>query len=142
GSDKDKDKDRDNGGSSSSGGGGKDSAQSVSLIVTGQSLVRAQFTTTISKRYPANEVSLLDDPHQAVSYFTEVTGMQGHTITHRWSYRGEVVYETSFKINGPKWRFWSTQVLPADKTGTWHVEVIDNGNKILQTSRLDYRPVG
>jgi len=119
-----------------------DNNRDASLPRVKKGVALAQFTTKISKRYPTDRVSFLDNPHQAVSFFTEVLGMQGHTITHRWIYRGAVVYEASFKISGPKWKFWSTQVLPADKAGTWQVEVVDEGNKVLTTSRLDYRPVG
>ena len=111
-------------------------------MIVDENVALAQFTTVISKRYPANHVKFLDDPHQAVSFFTEVIDMQGRTVTHRWTYKGIVVYQDSFKVNGPKWRVWSTQILPADKPGTWQVEVVDDANKVLRTGRLDYRPVG
>jgi len=45
-------------------------------------------------------------------------------------------------ISGSKWRFWSTQILPADKPGTWRVDVLDETNTLLQSSRLEYRPAG
>jgi hypothetical protein len=159
GNDKDKDKDNNSGGNrggSTSGGSANgatnaagsapaapaDGAVIIPILTPANYVTRAQFTTAISKRYPANRVSFLDNPHQAVSFFTELIDMQGQTVTHRWTYRGAVEYQVSFKINGPKWRFWSTHVLPADKPGTWQVELIDEGNKVLQTSRLNYQPVG
>ncbi len=100
----------------------------------------AQFTTQISRRLPGNQVSSLNDPNQAVSFFTELVDMQGRTVTHRWRYEGAVVYEASSTINGFRWRFWSTQILPADKAGIWSVEVVDESNRILQSQRLEYRP--
>jgi hypothetical protein len=119
-----------------------DGAVIIPILTPANYVTRAQFTTAISKRYPANRVSSLDNPHQAVSFFTELVDMQGQTVTHRWTYRGAVEYQVSFKINGPKWRFWSTHVLPADKPGTWQVELVDEENRVLKTSRLIYQPVG
>ena len=145
GSDKDKDKDNggsNNGNSGASTAGGDGGGGSIPLVTNDQRVALAQFTTVISKRYPANRVNSLDNPHQAVSFFTEVVDMQGHTITHRWTYNGVVEYQSSFRVSGPKWRIWSTQILPADKPGTWKVEVVDERNKVLQTSRLNYQPIG
>jgi hypothetical protein len=119
-----------------------DGGQSPPFIVADEGVVVAQFTTNISKRKPDNEVSLVSDPHQAVSFFTQLNGMQGHSVTHRWIHAGVVEYQASFKINGPSWRVWSTQLLPADKPGDWQVEVVDETNKVLRTGHLDYRPTG
>ncbi|UCH74383.1 MAG: DUF2914 domain-containing protein [Rhodospirillales bacterium] len=102
----------------------------------------AQFTTGFSKRLPANQIEIHLDPNQAVSFFTELVGMQGHTVTHRWTYGGVVVHQSSSLINGPKWRFWSTQILPVDKPGIWRVEVVDDENRVLQSHKLEYRPAG
>lgn len=122
-------------------GGGSDRHHGPALIAA-EGVVVAQFTTQISKRQPANQVSLVSDPHQAVSFFTQLAGMQGHSITHRWIHDGVIEYQASFKVNGPNWRVWSTQLLPVDKPGDWRVEVVDDTNKVLQTGRLDYRPTG
>lgn len=108
----------------------------------GHGVAHAQFTTKFDRRLPANQVSVVEDPHQAVSFYTEIVGMHGQTVTHRWSYDGEVVYQVSSMINGSKWRFWSTQILPADKPGTWRVDVLDEMNTILRSLRLEYRPAG
>ena len=102
----------------------------------------AQFTTGFSKRLPANRIEIHLDPNQAVSFFTELVGMQGHTVTHRWTYGGVVMHQSSSLINGPKWRFWSTQILPVDKPGIWRVEVVDEENRVLQSHKLEYRPAG
>lgn len=122
--------------------GGRDAGRNGSRAKVGDGVVVAQFTTQISKRKPANQVSEVDDPYQAVSFYTELTGMQGHTVTHRWIYKGIVQYRISFPVKGPAWRVWSTQFLPADMPGTWLVEVVDEANRILQAARLVYRPTG
>ena len=138
-----------NNGGGSNGGSGQGTSSSRdrggeqrSRLPTEPTVAIAVFTTAIKKRYPANDIELLDDPHQAVSFFSELHAMAGKKITHRWIHNGSVVYEANFDVLAQRWRIWSTQVLPADKAGTWRVEVVDEGNKVLQTSRLNYRPVG
>lgn len=122
------------------GGGGGDDKDRKLLVEQGVAL--AQFTTRISKRYPADDVALLDNPHQAITFFTEVRGMAGHIITHRWTYGGTVEYETNFQIRGPKWKFWSTRILPAEKAGRWRVEVLDENGTVLADRDLNYQPAG
>jgi len=111
-------------------------------LIPGAGIIVAQFTTRISLRKPANRVSEIRDPHQAVSFFTQFAGMQGQSVTHRWIHNGVIEYQASFKINGPNWRVWSTQLLPVDKPGDWRVEVVDESNKVLETGRLDFQPTG
>jgi hypothetical protein len=122
-----------------SGGGAKD--RDRTLIVE-QGVAVAQFTTRISKRIPADDIVLYDNSHHAISFFSELHGMAGRTITHRWTYGGTVEYETRFKIRGPSWKIWSTQMLPADKAGTWRVEIVDDAGKILTGRDLIYQPAG
>ena len=125
-----------NGGATASTDGG--GAERSPLLIKGVAL--AQFTTRISKRRPADEVRSLGNAHQPISFYTEVQGMKGRRMTHRWLYRGTVRYETAFDIRGDKWRFWSTQLLPGDLAGRWQVEVVDESGAVLEARTLDYRP--
>lgn len=108
----------------------------------GQGVVVAQFTTEIRKRAPVNQVDRLEDPYQAVSFFTELVGMQGHTVTHRWIYKGVERYRVTFPVRTPDSKIWSTQFLPDNMPGTWLVEVTDEEANLLQSSRLEFRPAG
>jgi hypothetical protein len=107
---------------------------------TTPSVALAVFTTAIKKRYPANNVEMLDDPHQAVSFFNELHAMAGKRITHRWVHNGSVMFEANFDVMAQRWRIWSTQVLPADLAGEWIVEVVDQDGNILETGSLSYQP--
>lgn len=113
------------------------------LLMTGEPTVSlAVFTTEIKKRRPANEIEMLDNPHQAVSFYSELYAMEGKKITHRWSHKGSEKFSTSFDVMAQRWRVWSTQLLPADHIGMWTVDVIDQDGKVLETRTLDYRPKG
>ena len=102
----------------------------------------ALFTTRISKRYPADEITSLDNPHQAVSFFSELKDMSGKEITHMWYYGDELKFKASFKIRASRWRIWSTQLLPDDMPGEWKVEVVDGEGEVLQVRTLNYAPEG
>lgn len=102
----------------------------------------AQVTTTIRKRYPADEVKTLGDSHQPISFFTEIRGMPGKDVTHRWYHGDVVVYHTTFRIRADRWRVWSTQKLPEHMAGEWMLVAVDGGNHVLAVRELMYRPGG
>lgn len=102
----------------------------------------AQFTTGISKRYPTDEISLLTDPVQPVSFFSELQAMSGQEITHRWVYDGEARFEANFAVRAELWRVWSTQVLPEDMPGEWIVEIVAENGNVMERYRLRYAPGG
>ncbi len=128
------------GGANGTGGtSGGDSGEILLLVPT---VALAVLTTEIRKRKPADEIARLDDPRQAVSFFTETRGMKGHTITHRWLFGGAVQHEVSFAVRGDNWRVWSTQVLPAAMAGVWSVQIVDEDGAVLETRSLDFLPTG
>jgi ribosomal protein S7 len=60
---------------------------------------RAIFTTAIKNREPTNNISELSTGQQKIHYFTDVRGMQGQKVKHRWIYKGKVMAEVEFKVN-------------------------------------------
>ncbi len=114
----------------------------ISPLVIGESTITmAQFTSAIRRRYPVDELTSHGDPHQAVSFFTELLHMDGATIRHVWRHEGETKFEARFEIRADRWRVWSTQVLPSKLPGEWVVEVVDQDGRVLVSHSLDYRPV-
>lgn len=109
-------------------------------IFAGPSIGMATFTTTIKKRYPADNIAVLENPHQAISFFSELNSMTGKTVTHRWVYEGAVQYETSFEVMAKRWRVWSTRLLPADQPGEWTVEIVDENETVLAAHSLIFKP--
>jgi len=83
---------------------------------------------------------MLSDPHQPVSFFTEIRGMSGRKVAHRWHYGDQLVFETSFPIRGDLWRVWTTQLLPNNMPGKWAFEAVDENGDVLATQGLTYRP--
>lgn len=94
----------------------------------GNKITRAMFTTSLENREPQDRVLVLENNATEVYFFTELSQLQGHTITHRWEYEGRVVYTKSYEIKGPKWRAVSRKELDPSMTGRWSVIVLDENN--------------
>ncbi len=135
-----------NGGGNSGGNGGNTSdgrendRDQARRVPTEPTVALAVFTTAIRKRYPANDVEVVNDPHQAVSFFNELHAMAGKRITHRWLHEGTVVFEANFDVMAQRWRIWSTHLLPADQSGEWTVEVVDEDGNVLEKQNLIFQP--
>ena len=91
-------------------------------------VLRSMFTTALNNREPQDHVLVLENSATEVYFFTELSQLQGHTITHRWEYEGRVVYTKSYEIKGPRWRAVSRKELDPTMTGRWSVVVIDENN--------------
>lgn len=101
-------------------------------------VVRSQFTRAIRDREPVDDVVTLPNSVDHVYYFTEIRGMAGRTIVHRWMYRGRIMAEVRFKIGGPRWRVYSMKTLDPDQTGRWTVVVTDGSGWPLHAEMFDY----
>jgi len=111
------------------------SEQTASLPVDA-SVSRHQFTTDVAVREPVDRIERISPSAGRVFYFTELRGLAGHRITHRWLHEGEVMAEVSFDVRGPRWRVKSSKNLQPDWTGEWMVEVVDEQGRILARDRL------
>jgi hypothetical protein len=100
---------------------------------------RSVFATDIVNREPVHVVDTLTTARRKVYYFTEITGMEGREIAHRWVYGDSVVAEVSFQIAGQRWRVYSSKDLLPAWTGTWRVQVVDKGGTILHEDSFLYR---
>lgn len=113
-------------------------------------VARAQFTTGIAAQEPVNRVnsvfsingenySMDGRPLRALYYFTEVEGMRGETVTHRWEHGGEVVAQASFDVGGDSWRIYSSEELVPEMAGDWRVVVSDAQGNVIKTDTFTYQ---
>jgi hypothetical protein len=101
---------------------------------------RAVFTIGIDNREPVIMVdSISADSYNSISFFTELTGMTGETVTHQWMFDDKVMFEKSFEIGGDRWRVWTSKTLLPDWTGTWTVKVLNEGGSVLEHKSFDYQ---
>lgn len=69
--------------------------------------------------------------------FTEVKGYAGQVLTHRWYYKNQLHTEATLTIEDSPWRTYSENWLLDDQLGDWHVEIVDQAQKLLY--RYDFR---
>ncbi len=101
-------------------------------------VARAQFTSNVVAREPVDAVTRLANDSHKVFFFTELRGMEGTTVVHRWSYGEQVMAEVPFRVGGNRWRVWSSKTLRADWLGEWTVSVVDTTGTVLAERDLTY----
>lgn len=103
-------------------------------------VARAQFTTAIDAREPADDLTEADAANtQKIYFFTELRDLEGQTVTHRWTYDGATLAEVSFTPGSARWRVWSSKELLPEWTGTWTVSVVDAGGNVLTEKSFEYK---
>jgi hypothetical protein len=99
---------------------------------------RALFTTAVEAREPAGSIDSLSTASDEVYFFSEIVGLEGHTVTHRWLHNGEVLAEVLFTIGGPRWRVYSSKKLLPSWTGALQVDVVNDDGSVLASKQLEY----
>lgn len=101
-------------------------------------LARAVFTTGINDHEPVNQVTTVPTSTQKIYFFTEIRGMSGHIVKHRWEYNGKTMAEVEFGVGGPRWRVWSSKNLLPRWQGEWRVSVVDEAGTVLGSRTFTY----
>lgn len=99
-------------------------------------IVRSQITTAIVNREPTDDVVMLTNNSEKIYYFTELSNLNGHKITHRWEHNGQVMAEIGFEIKSDRWRVFSSKIIKPDWTGNWSVSLIDENGSSLKISNF------
>lgn len=103
-----------------------------------ENVARSAFALAVVDREPVDEISVVSD--DSVYYFTELSGLEGVLVRHRWLYQGEVMADVEFMVGGPRWRVWSKKSLLPRWAGQWTVSVVDESGTVLQSETIDYQP--
>jgi hypothetical protein len=115
----------------------------LSLFISTQlmagSVSRGQFTSAIVDREPVDLIETLSTDKNEINYFTELTELQGQTITHQWVYNDVVMFEKSFDVGGPRWRVWTRKSLQPGWNGTWTVNTLDGERNVILSQTFEYQ---
>lgn len=106
----------------------------VAETTLGGSVSRATFTRAVVNREPVDYLIQVTQPRQHLYFFSELKGLTGDTVKHRWEADGQIVAEYPFSVGGPKWRIWSSHTI--DRPGTWVVKVVNARGVVLKESNL------
>lgn len=105
-------------------------------------VVRSRFTTGIENREPIDTLSDQVEPSgnavDVIYYFTELRGLNGKTVSHRWYFDGRLVAEVPFTIGGDRWRVYSSKKIMSSMLGAWQVEVTTDTGEVLYREKFDY----
>ena len=103
-------------------------------------VTRAMFTIGVDNREPVIMVDSIDSSsYTSISFFTELQDLSGHNITHQWTFNGDVMFEKTFEVKGPRWRVWTSKTLIPSWIGTWTVNVLDEDRTVLSTRSFEYQ---
>ncbi len=98
----------------------------------------AQFTTAVEDREPIDQVTFVSNDVRKIFFFSDLRGLQGHSVTHRWLHDGEVMAEVQFDVRGPRWRVWSSKELLPDWLGDWTVEIVTDEGEVIAAETFTY----
>lgn len=99
---------------------------------------RSAFTSAIENKEPVSELKTVSNSVGNVYFFTELRGLSGHTIIHRWEYNNKTLAEVPFKIAANRWRTWSSKSILPSWTGVWKVSVLDEGGNVIEQKEFEY----
>jgi len=98
----------------------------------------AQFTTAVENREPIDQVTFVANDADKAFFYTDLRGLEGQTISHRWLHGGTVVANVPFEVGGPRWRVWSSKKLPPDLIGDWTVEIVTAEGEVIAAETFTY----
>jgi hypothetical protein len=98
------------------------------------SVARAALAARVVDREPQETAETFAPTIQTVYYFTEVHGAENPTsITHRWSYKDEVMAEIKLPVGGTPWRTWSSKNIQPEWTGAWKVDAVTEAGQVVSS---------
>lgn len=107
---------------------------------TAPQVSRATFTSGIAGREPVDQLTQINAGQQ-VYYFTELIGLQGHVITHKWERDGTFQLGLQFPVGSSPWRVNSSKNISPNLPGTWTVTVQNDDGSVLRSDTLIVNPV-
>jgi len=107
------------------------------VLIAG-SVTRALFTRQVKDLEPVDTVSVLTNDNTRIIYFTEIHGMAGQTITHRWEFNGKIVLEKKHEVESSRWRAYTSKKLDPAWLGEWKASVVDAAGGTLSVNTFTY----
>lgn len=107
------------------------------VLIAGR-VTRALFTRKVKDLEPVDTVSVLTNDKTRITYFTEIHGMAGQTITHRWEFNGKIVLEKKHGVESSRWRAYTSKTLDPTWLGEWKASVVDAAGGTLSVNTFTY----
>lgn len=98
------------------------------------------FTSGVSNGEPIDYRQDFFNDTPVVFFYSELLGLKGQTVRHRWSLEGKPMQEVAIEVTRARQAAWSKSVMQPEWTGNWTVEVVDKAGKVLSRSNFAYNP--
>ncbi len=105
-----------------------------------EEVLRAFFTSGPqgSEREPIDSLRIASTNQPGVYFFSEIQGMSGQRIIHRWEHAGTVQFEVPFRVRSDHWSAYSYKKLEPSLSGRWTVKILDDNGRVLVSESLDF----
>jgi hypothetical protein len=99
-----------------------------------EAIRRAVICSSVSNHEPTDSLTTIPPSMGKVFFFTELVGLEGKTITHRWLKDGAKVADVRISVASNRYRCHSSRSV-AGKPGNWSVEVLnEDGDRLVERS--------
>ena len=105
----------------------------------GWAVSRAAFTTHMKSDEPGDCREVAFEDEESLSFFAELSDMDGRRIAHEWSFDREPVERIEFVVEGDRWSAHSRRDFSPADVGAWDVRVVTDAGEVLHSERLHYR---
>lgn len=95
---------------------------------------RAVICSGVSNHEPTDSLTTIPATTNKVFFFTEIAGLEGKTVTHRWLKDGAKVADVRISVATNRYRCHSSRSV-AGKSGQWSVQLLsEDGEKLIERS--------
>jgi len=97
--------------------------------------------TVINKepRGEIDEIRLKSDGSAAIWCYSEVIDRRGSELFYVWFHEGRRLARVRIKVNGDRWRSYSSKVINQRYRGNWRVELQDSAERLLASAEFALR---
>ena len=75
---------------------------------------------------------------RTIYFFTELHGLSGRSVLHRWEWNGRMMQERQLHPASQSWRAYTTMTITGDRRGSWRISVVDaTTGKVLAARRFE-----
>ena len=104
------------------------------------SVANATFTSNVASGAPVDFRDTFFTGTSVVYYYSELLGLAGQTVTHRWALEGKVMQEVPIKVASNRHPAYSKMELKPQWTGNWTVTVADAKGQVIDRRNFAYNP--
>ena len=77
---------------------------------------------------------------RTIYFFTELLGLSGRTVLHRWEWNGRMTQERQLHPASQSWRAYTAMTIAGDMRGSWRVSAVEaKTGKVLAWQRFEVK---